>query len=66
MNYPNRIEWQIRDAFNGYCKLALKREAMNAHRDTKQRQLREVIFSDLSPQEEKQLYTVCDEYFADD
>ena len=40
-------------------------EAMNAHRDTKQRQLREVTFSDLSPLEEKQLY-VCDEYFADD
>lgn len=38
---------------------------MNAHRDSKQRQLREVTFSDLSPEEENQLY-VCDEYFADD
>ena len=38
---------------------------MNAHRDTKQRQLREVTFSDLSPEEENQLF-VCDEYFADD
>ncbi len=38
---------------------------MNAHRDTKQRQLREVTFSDLSPLEENQLY-VCDKYFADD
>ena len=65
MNEPNRTQWQIRCAFNGFCKLALKREAMNAHRDTKQRQLREVTFSDLSPLEEKQLY-VCDEYFADD
>ena len=55
MNEPIRTQWQIRCAFNGFCKLALKREAMNAHRDTKQRQLREVTFSDLSPLEEKQL-----------
>lgn len=65
MNEPIRTQWQIRCAFNGFCKLALRREAMNAHRDTKQRQLREIPFSDLSPQEEKQLY-VCDEYFTDD
>ena len=58
MNEPIRTQWQIRCAFNGFCKLALKREAMNAHRDTKQRQLREVTFSDLSPLEENQLY-VC-------
>ena len=65
MNEPIRTQWQIRCAFNGFCKLALKREAMNAHRDTKQRQLREVTFFDLSPLEENQLY-VCDKYFADD
>ena len=64
MNEPIRTQWQIRCAFNGFCKLALRREAMNAHRDTKQRQLREVTFSDLSPEEENQLF-VCDEYFAD-
>lgn len=40
MNEPNRTQWQIRCAFNGYCKRALKREAMNAHRDTKYRQLK--------------------------
>lgn len=38
---------------------------MNAHRDTKQRQLREVTFSELSPEEENQLF-VCDDYFAED
>ena len=65
MNEPNRTQWQIRCAFNGFCKRALKNEAMNAHRDTKQRQLREITFSDLSPEEENRLY-VCDEYFADD
>lgn len=65
MNEPNRTQWQIRCAFNGYSKLSLRREAMNAHRDTKQRQLREVIFSELSPEEENQLF-VCDDYFAED
>ena len=65
MNEPNRTQWQIRCAFNGFCKRALKNEAMNAHRDTKQRQLREITFSDLSPEEENRLF-VCDEYFADD
>ena len=65
MNEPIRTQWQIRCAFNGFCKLALRREAMNAHRDTKQRQLREVTFSDLSPEEENQLF-VCDEYLGAD
>lgn len=64
MNEPIRTQWQIRCAFNGFCKQALKREAMNAHRDTKRQQLREVTFSDLSPQEENQLH-ICDQYFAD-
>ena len=52
MNEPNRTQWQIRCAFNGFYKQALKREAMNAHRDTKRQQSREVTFSDLSPLEE--------------
>ena len=55
MNEPIRTQWQIRCAFNGFCKQALKREAINAHRDTKRQQLREVTFSDLSPQEENKL-----------
>ena len=38
---------------------------MNAHRDTKRQQFREVTFFDLSAQEEKQLF-VLDQYFADD
>lgn len=65
MNEPVRTQWQIRCAFNGYCKRALKNETANAHRDTKRQQIREVTFSDLSPQEENQLYTY-DRYFADD
>lgn len=65
MNEPARTQWQIRCAFNGFCKRALKQEALNAHRGTKRQQLREVTFSDLTPQEENQLYTY-DSYFADD
>ena len=65
MNEPTRTQWEIRCAFNGFCKRALKNEAANAHRDTKRQQIREVTFSDLSPQEENQLYTY-DSYFADD
>ena len=65
MNEPIRTQWQIRCAFNGFCKRTLKNEAINAHRDTRRRQIREVSFSDLTPQEENQLYTY-DTYFAND
>lgn len=63
MNEPNRSQWEIRCAFNGFCKKAVKCEASNAHRDIRRHQTREVSFSDLTPQEESQLYTV-DRYFA--
>ena len=65
MNEPIRTQWQIRYAFNGFCKRTLKNEAINAHRDTRRRQIHEVSFSDLTPQEENQLYTY-DTYFAND
>lgn len=65
MNEPNRTQWQIRCAFNGYCKRTLGNEAINAHRDVKHQQFNEVPFSDLSPQEENQLYTY-DTYFEDE
>ena len=65
MNEPTRTQWKIRCAFNGFCKQALKNEAINAHKRTKWQQLREVTFSYLTPQEENQLYTY-DSYFADD
>ena len=64
------VEQQTYRSCMGLLKLAEKYsdallEAMNAHRDTKRQQSREVTFSDLSPQEENQLYTY-DKYFADD
>lgn len=65
MTEPDRSQWQIRCAFNGFCKRTLKNEAINAHRDTKKQQLYETVFSDLRPNEEAMLYTY-DVYFADD
>ena len=65
MDYPNRLEWQTRCEFNAYCKRALRNELIDACRERKRRQLREVIFSDLTPQEENQLYT-NDEYFTEE
>ena len=65
MNEPERTEWQIRCAFNGFCKRILKNESINAHRDLKKRQAHEINFSDLTPKEENQLYT-CEDFFAED
>lgn len=62
---PNRNEWQKRYTFNGFCKKVLKNEAIDAIRENRTRSRREVTFSDLSPQEENQLYT-CDQYFVND
>ena len=53
MDYPNRLEWQTRCEFNAYCKRALRNELIDACRERKRRQLREVVFSDLTPQEER-------------
>ncbi len=64
MDYPARFEWQTRCEFNAYCKRTLRNELIDACRERKRRQLHEVIFSDLTPQEERQLYTV-DKYFQD-
>ena len=65
MNEPIRTQWQIRCAFTGYCKRSLENEKLVTYRDMKCRQLREVTFSDLTPQEENQLYTY-DSYFVND
>jgi len=62
---PNRTEWQKRCTFNGFCKKVLKNEAIDAIRESRVRRKYEVVFSDLSPQQENQLYT-CDQYFVND
>ena len=43
----------------------MRNEAIDAIRERKYRKKHEVTFSDLSPQEENQLYT-CDKYFVND
>ena len=62
---PARFEWQTRREFNAYCKRTLRNELIDASRERKRRQRREVTFSDLTPHEEKQLYTV-DKYFVNE
>jgi RNA polymerase sigma factor (sigma-70 family) len=65
MDEPIRTQWQVRCAFNGFCKRVLKHEAIDAHKERKRRQLREVTFSDLAPQDEQQLFSL-DTYFEDE
>jgi RNA polymerase sigma factor (sigma-70 family) len=55
---PNRTEWQIRCAFNAFCKRVLENEATNIYNERQKLQSKEMMFSDLTPQEEKQLYTL--------
>ncbi len=59
---PNRTEWQIRCAFNAFCKRVLKNEAINIYNERQKRQAKEMTFSDLTPQEENQLYTLDKQY----
>lgn len=59
---PDRTEWQVRCAFNAFCKRVLKNEAINIFNERQQRQAKEMTFSDLTPQEENQLYTLDQQY----
>ena len=61
----NRTEWQKRCTFNGFYKKVLKNEAIDAFRESRTRRKHEVVFSELTPQEENQLYTY-DHYFAEE
>lgn len=65
MDEPKRTQWQIRCAFNGYCRKVLKNESINAFKHIKHQQKKEVTFSNLTPQEENQLH-VYDTYFKGD
>ncbi|GAB2562182.1 RNA polymerase sigma factor [Gracilibacillus alcaliphilus] len=59
---PDRTEWQVRCAFNAFCKRVLKNEAINIFNERQQRQAKEMTFSDLTPQEENQLFTLDKQY----
>ena len=58
---PNRVEVETPRIFQAYCKRIVHYEACNAHKEIKQRGVREVAFSSLSPHEERELCTY-DEY----
>lgn len=59
---PDRTEWQVRCAFNAFCKRVLKNEVINIYHERRQQQIKELTFSDLTPQEENQLYTLDKQY----
>lgn len=59
---PDRTEWQIRCAFNAFCKRVLKNEAINIYNERQQLLTKELTFSDLNPQEENQLFTLDKQY----
>lgn len=64
MDRQTRNEFEIRCAFNGYCKKVIKNEATNAHKELNRLSQKEVLFSDMSSADEKSLFTL-DEYFKD-
>ena len=64
MDRQTRNEFEIRCAFNGYCKQVIKNEAANAHKELNRLSQKEVLFSDMSSADEKSLCTL-DEYFKD-
>jgi len=60
-----RTEWQVRCAFNSFCKRVLKHEAVDAYNQKRKQQAQESTFSNLTPQEKNQLYTL-DNYDEDE
>lgn len=62
----DRTEWQIRCAFNAFCKRVLRNEAINIYHERKQKQAKEMTFSDLTPLEENQLFTLDKQYVGEE
>ena len=52
----------VRCAFNAFCKRVLKNEAINIYNERQQRQKKEMTFSELTPLEENQLFTLDKHY----
>ncbi|MCT6926284.1 hypothetical protein [Metasolibacillus sp.] len=59
-----RTEWQVRCAFNSFCKRVLKHEAINIYYKRRKQQSQETSFSNLTSEEASQLYIV-DNYEED-
>src|SRR5690625_4048158 len=63
---PDRTEWQVRCALNAFCKRVLKNETINIYNERRQQQAKELTFSDFTPQEANQLYTLDKQYEGED
>lgn len=61
MKKTNRTEWEIRCAFNAFCKSVLKNKSIDIHRKRENHFAKESVFSHLTPNELSQLYSI-DEY----
>lgn len=59
-----RTEWQIRCAFNAFCKHVLKHAAIDIYNERRRQQSKERTFSELTAQEAYQLYSI-DHYRED-
>ena len=59
-----RTEWQIRCAFNAFCKRVLKNAAIDIYNERRRQQSKEKNFSELTSQEAHQLYSI-DNYSED-
>src|SRR5699024_7226638 len=59
---PDRTEWQVRCAFNAFCKRVLKNEAINIYNERRKQQAKQMTLSDLTLQEEYKLYTLDKQY----
>ncbi len=64
-NSLERLEWQKRCAFNGFCKNVLRCAASSHRRDAERRRLKEVPFSELTQEETARLFT-NDRYFDEE
>lgn len=59
-----RTEWQIRCAFNAFCKRVLKNVAIDIYNERRRQQSKEKTFSELTSREIHQLYSI-DNYSED-
>lgn len=54
----DRTEWQIRCAFNAFCKRVLKNATIDIYNERRRQQSKESAFSELTSQETHQLYSI--------
>lgn len=60
----DRTEWQIRCAFNAFCKRVLKHATIDIYNERRRQQSKKSTFSELTPLESHQLHSI-DNYSED-